>query len=269
MRNALQFIETVLTPTVRPRPCSVRREQPRRAGRRGWGLLAGAALALAGAPAAQAQQVLVQANVANDTVKTTFGPNRRYFGHAYFGYGLLAGPAGRGAELRTGLASAELRGGGRLKVRFTQAVALNVDLGYAFQHFDLAQTDHKVVPTATRHREEALNLHQLYSEISLRLNAGRRGNSVGSYLDLIAGGGWVARTTHSTEDEPAPGIGAVETTERGLPYLRRWTGSAGARLGFDRYALVGRYRLTPAFGPAYAAWPELPRWALGVEIGLF
>ncbi|MDO7852176.1 hypothetical protein [Hymenobacter convexus] len=226
-------------------------------------------LALAGALPARAQQVLVQANVANDTVKTTFGPNRRYFGHAYFGYGLLAGPAGRGAEVRTGLASAELRGGGRFKVRFSQLVALNLDLGYAFQHYDLAQTDHKVVPAPTRHREEGLNLHQLYSEISLRLNAGRRGNSVGSYLDLIAGGGWVARTTHSTEDEPAPGIGAVETTERGLPYLRRWTAGAGARLGFDRYALVARYRLTPAFGPAYAAWPELPRWALGVEIGLF
>jgi len=232
-------------------------------------LLAVAALALAGAPAARAQQVLVQANVANDTIKTTFGPNRRYFGHAYLGYGLLAGPAGRGAELKAGLASAELRGGGRFKVRFTQAVALNLDLGYAYQHFSLAQTDHKLVPAPARHREESLGLHQLYSEISLRLNAGRRGNSVGSYLDLIAGGGWVAATSHSTEDEPAPGIGSVETTERGLPYLRRWTGSAGARLGFDRYALVGRYRLTSAFGPAYVAWPELPRWVLGVEIGLF
>jgi hypothetical protein len=232
-------------------------------------LLAVAVLALAGLPQARAQQVLVQANVADDTIKTTFGPNRRYFGHAYVDYALLAGPAGHGAELRPGLASAELRGGGRFKVRFSQTVALNLDLGYAFQHFDLAQTDHKVVPNAVRHREEGLSLHQLYSEVSLRLNAGRRGNSVGSYLDLLAGGGWVAATAHSTEDDPAPGIGSVETTERGLPYLRRWTGSAGARLGFDRYALVGRYRLTPAFGRAYAAWPELPRWALGVEIGLF
>ncbi|MBF9140636.1 hypothetical protein [Hymenobacter properus] len=244
----------------------VLQKAPRDQGRR---LLAVAALALASLPQARAQQVLVQANVADDTIKTTFGPNRRYFGHAYLGYAVLAGPAGRGAELSSGLASAELRGGGRFKVRFSQLVALNLDLGYAFQHFDLAQTDHKVVPNATQHREEGLSLHQLYSEISLRLNAGRRGNSVGSYLDLLAGGGWVAATAHSTEDEPAPGIGSVETTERGLPYLRRWSGSAGARLGFDRYALVGRYRLTSAFGPAFAAWPELPRWALGLEIGLF
>jgi hypothetical protein len=227
-------------------------------------VLGGAAL-----PAAHAQQVLVQANVADDTVKTTFGPNRRYFGHLYVGYGLLAGPAGSGAGLRYGLRSAELRGGGRLKFRLSQALAFNLDAGYAYLRYDLAQNDQKIVPTPAPHRRENLGLHQLYSEISLRLNAGRRGNSVGSYLDLLAGGTWAAATSHTTEDDPAPGIGSVETTEHGLSYLRRWTGGVGARLGFDRYALTARHRLTPAFSPSFANAPELPRWLLGVEIGLF
>jgi hypothetical protein len=227
-------------------------------------VLGGAAL-----PAAHAQQVLVQANVADDTVKTTFGPNRRYFGHLYVGYGLLAGPAGSGAGLHYGLRSAELRGGGRLKFRLSQALAFNLDAGYAYLRYDLAQNDQKIVPTPAPHRRENLGLHQLYSEISLRLNAGRRGNSVGSYLDLLAGGTWAAATSHTTEDDPAPGIGSVETTEHGLSYLRRWTGGVGARLGFDRYALTARHRLTPAFSPSFANAPELPRWLLGVEIGLF
>ena len=220
-------------------------------------------------PAAHAQQVLVQANVADDTIKTTFGPNRRYFAHGYLGYGLVAGPAGSGAALRYGLRSSELRAGGRFKVRFTQAVAVTLDLGYAYLRYDLAQNDQKTVPTAAPHHRESLGLHQLYSELGLRLNVGRRGNAVGSYLDLLAGGGWVAGTSHSTEDDPGPGIGSVETTERGLPYLRRWTGGVGARLGFDRYALVGHCRLSPAFGAEYAAWSELPRWVLGVEVGVF
>ncbi|WP_216688686.1 hypothetical protein [Hymenobacter siberiensis] len=227
------------------------------------GLLAGAL------PAARAQQVLVQANVADDTVKTTFGPNRRYFGHAYFGYGLLAGPAGSGAAVRYGLGSAELRGGGRLKVRFSQALALNADLGYAYQRYNLAQNGQKLVPASTLHRSESLALHQLYSELSLRLNYGRRGNAVGRYVDLLAGSGWVAATSHITEDDPAPGITSVETTERGLPYLRRWSGLVGARVGVDRYALTARYRLSPVFASGYGAWPELPRWMLGVEVGLF
>ena len=221
------------------------------------------------ATTAQAQQVLVQANVADDTVKSTFGPNRRYFGHLYVGYGLLAGPAEAGAGLRYGLGSTELRGGGRLKIRFTQALAATVDLGYGYLRYDLAQNGQKLLPTPDLHRHESLGLHQFYSEIGLRLNAGRRGNAVGSYLDLLAGGGWAASTHHTTEDDPSPGIGAVETTEYGLPYLRRWSGGVGARLGFDRYALMARYRLSPAYASGYTAWPELPHWLLGLEIGLF
>lgn len=225
--------------------------------------------ALGGPGAAHAQQVLVQANVAEDTIKTEFGPNRRYFGHVYVGYGLVAGPAGAGAGVRYGLASSELRVGSRLKFRLTQTLALNLDLGYGYRRYELRQDAQKTVPAPALHRRESLGAHQVYSEVGLRLNAGRRGNTVGRYLDLLAGGGWAVGTAHTTEDEPAPGIGTVETTERGLPYLRRWTGAAGVRLGIDRYALVGRYRLTSAFGASYAAWPELPRWVLGVELGLF
>ena len=239
---------------------------PAEATRRGLvllGLLAGAL------PAARAPQVLVQANVANDTVKTTFGPNRRYFGHAYLGYGLLAGPAGTGAAVRYGLGSAELRAGGRLKVRFSQTLALSADLGYAYQRYNLAQNGQKLVPAPTLHRSESVALHQLYSELSLRLNYGRRGNAVGRYVDLLAGGGWVAGTSHTTDDDPASGIASVGTTEWGLSYVRRWWGGVGGRVGVDRYALTARYRLSPVFAAGYAAWPELPRWTLGVEVGLF
>ena len=234
---------------------------------RRWWLVA---VLLAGATvAARAQQVLVQANVAADTVKTTFGPNRRWFGHGYVGWALVAGPSSAGAAVRYGPLSAEARVGGRLKLRLGSTVALCGDLAYAYLRYELAQEAGKQVPAPTLHQQESLALHQLSSELALRLNYGRRGNAVGSYLDLLAGGSWAAGTRHTTEDVPAPGIGASETTESGLPYLRRFGGSAGARLGFDRYALVGRYRLTSAFAPGYAAWPELPRWLLGLEVGLF
>lgn len=233
--------------------------------RRAW-----LAALLAGVPvAAQAQQVLVQANVADDTVKTTFGPNRRWFGHGYVALGLVAGPAEAGARLRYGFPSAEARVGGRLKRRLSQSVALCGDLAYAYLRYDLAQEAGKRVPAPTLHQRESLVLHQIATEFAVRFNYGRRGNAVGRYLDLLAGGNWAAGTHHSTEDTPAPGIGSVETTESGLPYLRRFGGIAGARLGFDRYALAARYRFSPAFAPAYAAWPELPRWVVGVEVGLF
>lgn len=181
-------------------------------------------------PAARAQQVLVQTNVAEDTVKAVFGPNRRYFGHLYLSYGLVAGPSGGpGAPLRYGLSSAELQLGGRVKRRLSQALALNLDLRYAYQNYSLAQDEAKTLPSPKLHLSESLAQHQLQSELSLRLNAGRRGNTVGRYLDLLAWGGWVMTSSHTTEDEPGPGIGSVETTEWGLPYFRRWLGGAGRR----------------------------------------
>ena len=226
-------------------------------------------LLMGAAQTARAQQVLVQANVANDTVKTTFGPNRRWFGHGYVALGLVAGPAETGAALRYGFPSAEARVGGRLKLRLSQSVALCGDLAYAYQRYELAQEAGKRVPAPTLHQRENLALHQLATELALRLNYGRRGNAIGSYLDLLAGGSWAVGTRHTTEDVPAPGISFLETTESGLPYLRRFGGSAGVRLGLDRYALVARYRLTPAFASDYAAWPELPRWVIGIEVGVF
>ncbi len=221
--------------------------------------------------AAQAQQVLLRADVADDTLTNLTGPNRRYFGHFYVGGGLVAGRSAAGAPLRYGLPSREIQLGARLKRRFTQNLAVVADVRYAYLRYGFDQTAAKVFPSSVLHKNEYLGLHQIQAEAGLRLNAGRRGNTVGSYLDLLAWGGWVAATARTTDDDPAPGgPAAVSTTETGLPYLRRWTGGAGARLGFDRYALVARRRLAGALRPGAApAGADLPPWVLGIEIGLF
>ncbi len=65
------------------------------------------------APAAHAQQVLLHTEVARDTLLPRTGPNRRYFGHLYLGYGLVQGGSGAGLPLRYGLASSEVQLGGR------------------------------------------------------------------------------------------------------------------------------------------------------------
>lgn len=232
----------------------------------------GAALALLLLPgAARAQQVLLRAEVADDTLTALMGPNRLYFGHFYAAGGWVAGASALGAPGRAGFSSMEGQLGGRLKRRFTQTVALVADVRYAYLRYSFDQTAAKTFPSTGLHRAERLALHQVQAEIGLRLNAGRRGNTVGSYLDLLAWGGWVAATSRTTDDNPPPGgAAAVSTTETGLPYLRRWTGGAGIRLGFDRYALMARRRLVNALRPGVAPpGADLPPWVLGIEIGLF
>ncbi len=91
------------------------------------------------APAARAQQVLLQTNVAQDTLPPRTGPNRRYFGHLYASYGLVVGSSGAGLPLRLGFASSETQVGGRLKWRASDHLAFTTDLRYAYLRYALAR----------------------------------------------------------------------------------------------------------------------------------
>ena len=232
---------------------------------RGWhGALLLPALLLA-APAARAQQVLLQADVAADTIPSRTGPNRRYFGHLYGGYALAAGPSALGVKY--GFASSEVQLGGRLKRRLGSLLAFNTDLRYAYLRYGLDPGASRPDPFGPGFDSQYFSYHQVQGEASLRLNpARRRGNTVGRYLDVLAYGGWAFATTYATAG-PGPRGGQLETVAHRPDYLARWLGGVGLRLGSNSVALVGRYRLSEALRGAGA--PEPPRWQVGVEVGWF
>jgi len=226
------------------------------------------ALVVGLAPAAHAQQVLLQNDVASDTIPARTGPNRRYFGHLYAGYALALGAGQLG--VKRGFGSSELQLGGRLKRRLGPFLAFNADLRYAYLRYALAPGVARPAPLVAPHERETLSYHQLQGEASLRFNVGRRrGNVVGRYLDLLAYGGPALATNHTTEDD-SPSGGRREVIDHQPSYLARWQGGVGARLGSNSLALVGRYRLSEALRPVETGpWPEPPRWVLGFEIGWF
>ena len=236
-----------------------------RAARR-W--LGGLALLVGLAPAARAQQVLLQTDVAHDTVPARTGPNRRYFGHFYGSYALALGRGG--LDVKSGFGSSELQLGGRLKRRLGPYLALNADLRYAYLRYTLAADPARPAPFAPAPETQSLGFHQGQGEVSLRLNPShRRGNVVGRYLDLLAYGGFALAATHTTTD-PSPSGGRLEVVAHQPGYLARWQGGVGLRVGSNSVALVGRCRLSDALRPVGpAALPEPPRWVLGFEIGWF
>ena len=223
-------------------------------------------------PVARAQQVLLHSEVARDTLTPRTGPNRRYFGHFYLGYGLVAGGSSTGLPLRYGVGSTEVQLGGRLKRRFTNNLALTADLRYANLRYALAQdAGPKAPPFTPLHDAETLTYHQLQGELGLRLNTGfhPRGNVMGTYLDLLAYGGPALGANHTTSDETTT-EGRLEVTRHAPPYMQRWLGGVGVRLGSGPLALVGRYRLSEALRPVEGTAPlRPPRWVLGLEIGWF
>ncbi|GAB2783335.1 hypothetical protein HNQ93_002291 [Hymenobacter luteus] len=235
--------------------------------------LAGAGLAgmLLLAPEARAQRVLLRADPSADSVRARYGPNRAVYRHLYLGYAPVVGrPEGAGADLRY-FKSAEFFVGLRHKFRLSQSVATGVDVRYARLAYHLQQNSRKLLPTPALHHAESVVLSQLQLEPYLRLNFGRRGNVIGHYLDVSGWGGWALGTSHHYEDRPGTGGGKrTVVVERNLSYLHRWPVGVGARLGSGRYAATARYRLSRTFtaqaNPAYA---ELPRWVVGLELGLF
>ena len=220
-------------------------------------------LLLAAAPAARAQQVLLQTNVATDTLPPRTGPNRRYFGHLYVGYALAAGPSALG--VRRGFSSSEVQLGGRLKQRLGPYFAFNTDLRYAYLRYGLVPDAPRPLPFGAGFDSQNIGFHQVQGEASLRLNPGRRrGNTVGRYLDLLGYGGWAFSTNYTTRGPSGSG-GALEVVAHQPDYLARWQGGVGLRVGSGALALVGRYRLS-ALLPS-PALPEPPRLLLGLEIG--
>lgn len=223
-------------------------------------------------PVARAQQVLLHSEVARDTLAPRTGPNRRYFGHFYTSYGLVAGGGSAGLPLRYGVGSSEVQLGGRLKRRFTNNLALTADLRYAYLRYALAQdAGPKAPPFGPVHDTETLTYHQLQGELGLRLNTELRprGNVMGTYLDLLAYGGPVVGANHTTSDD-SPTQGRLEVVRHQPPYLPHWLGGVGLRLGSGPLALVGRYRLSEALRPVEGGPPlQPPRYVLGLEIGWY
>ena len=222
------------------------------------------ALLVAGSPA-HAQQVLLQTDVATDTIPNRTGPNRRYFGHLYVGYTLAAGTSD--LAVKYGFPSSEFQLGGRLKRRLGSFLAFNTDLRYAYQRYGLDPEASQPDPFGTGFDSQYFSYHQVQGEASLRLSPyRRRGNTVGRYLDLLAYGGWAFATAY-TRAGAGPYGGRLEEVAHRPDYLARWQGGVGARLGSNSLALVGRYRLSDAL--RRTGLPEPPRWQLGVELGWF
>ena len=220
---------------------------------------------LAAGPAARAQQVLLQTDVAHDTLPARTGPNRRYFGHLYAGYALAVGPSALG--MKYGLSSSEFQLGGRLKRRVGGFLALNADLRYAYLRYGLAPAVARPALFGSGFDSQLFSYHQVQGEVSLRFNPGRRrGNTVGRYLDLLAYGGRALATTYATQG-PAPGGGQLEKVAHEPPYLARWLAGVGVRVGSNSLALVGRYRISNAL--MSNGLPEPPRLVLGIEVGWF
>lgn len=76
---------------------------------------------------------------------------------------------------------------------------------------------------------------------------GKRGNMIGNYLDLEVWGNWIFSPKHvvwDTHQEPLLGATKSKTSFTSLNYVTDMHWKIGARIGFNRWALYGKYRMS-------------------------
>jgi len=221
-------------------------------------------------PEAFPQEVLLEKEVELPR-RTDFGPNSRRFSHFYLGFGFPAGPSEfEGAGIRH-IRSKVAVAGRRFKYKFTEILAGGFDLEYRKTSFDLVQNAEKIFPNNRLHEKELLILHQAVAGLYFRINSGERGDYMGTFIDLGTDAVWLVEGKHvvyNTGIDPAYEAVRSKTVYKKLKYLNSFFYGAKARVGWNRYLLTVHYRLSPLTGEDYPAYPDLPRWTFGLQVGI-
>lgn len=218
-----------------------------------------------------AQEVLLSEEVVQDTVIHRYGPNYRHFSHFYIGYGFVI-PSGTGDEVavRAGLSKQALIGY-RYKLKLAKWYALGVDITYSNLSYNINQQKTKTFPTPILHKTEKLVVNSFTGGIYNRFNFGRRGNVIGTYLDLGAFYQWNYASNHSYVDEYTSANGdkalLTKVTNKRLQYLKDFNYGVTARLGHNNICFYANYYLANFFVDSYK-FKELPKIVVGLQIGI-
>ncbi|MBU0764418.1 MAG: PorT family protein [Bacteroidetes bacterium] len=218
------------------------------------------------------QTVLLEKDVRADSVQSKWGPNRSNYINIYFGFGFFADPpVSDSAEIIYGKSNSYA-----LSVRYKKKIcefwAVGLGLYYNAINYSLKQSIYKVIPNKFIHDKEQMNVQYIGMELYERLNFKRRGDIIGVYVDagLYAGlriYSW-NKSVDKFKNRELSGAKKMEITYKKLTYLEKFEYGITARMGINRVALYGTYRLSNLFTDDYTQYPELPRLTIGVEVAL-
>lgn len=212
---------------------------------------------------ATAQTVLLEQDCDTTVLPSRYGPNRPNF---LYINGSVALPLYRGEGARyIAWKSPTWHLGVHYKRKFSEMLSGLCGIQYAGFSYFLRQSGPKVYPDTTYHHSQGFRGHSLGLCLALRVQMARRGNALGSYIDIGVEGEWLFSSIYHVTDKLPGGIKQKVVT-RGLPLYNPWQGDVFLRYGWGTYALVARGRLTSLFKNELNA-PEPPRVTVGIEVG--
>lgn len=229
------------------------------------------------------QEVVLDMNV-EDQYTQEKGPNMRHFFHFYIGGGMVADFGEEEGSKIKGWRSGQFVFGYRYKLKLLSFYSLGADLGYRSTDYFLEEREENSSNPSnpfTYYTEgiqrQVLNCQGIGLEVYQRINFGKRGNSLGKYLDLGFRGQWNFLTSETLvlkfEEYNFPQKKS-RVKNKQLRYVEPFRYEATARLGFNKFILYGQYRLSDLFNHVKVYdnrevdIPELPRLIVGFQYAI-
>jgi len=196
------------------------------------------------------------------------GPNKAKYTHAFLTYGFIIGASeGDSSAIKYGN-STTFSVGIRSKYRLSKFYELGYEVSYLRTRYLPVQDSLKNLPNAVQHDMEMLANNALEVVFFNRFKLKNKDHSAGIFIDLGAYANWNYRNVHYTKDEDiTPGSGRTVVKNYFLDYMNDYAYGVTARLGFNRFAIDFRYRLSDVF-ESKATYGELPNMVIGLQLGL-
>ncbi len=216
-----------------------------------------------------AQEAVLERDVTEEMFNKDKGPNLKKYDHLYIAISAYIG--GDDEVKIKPVVSNEFTFGYRYKYKLFNFYNIGFDISYHHLNFNLKQNDDKVVPNPINHDKENISFNAFDLELYQRFQLGKTGNMIGFFVDMGGYVGWVFGARHIIQDEVSgedPYNAALRITRyRELDYTNNIHYGLKARIGYNNIGICGCYRIADLFDDSFE-YPELPRFSIGVELGL-
>jgi len=219
-----------------------------------------------------AQDVVLEKNV-DEQYSDKRGPNMRQYGHLYEGLALLV-PYNNLPGASTEMArSGEFVIGYRYKLKLLSFYAIGFDISNRWVRYGIHDEDDapeiasNPLSKASQVDKLSMAISSLGAEAYNRINIGKRGNTLGNYLDIGIKGEWnYGRRLFIKEKSTADAYyEKSRTVQRKLSFIEKYSTIVTARIGIGKFSIYGNYRITDLIASGYTT-PELPPLTAGVQI---
>ena len=214
--------------------------------------------------------------IMKETIDTTkkveaVGPNRKHFGHLITAYGFGIQSNNTEYTIKP-FGSGNYFLGYRNKQRINKTFAYGFSIAYNYRNFHLLPKLTDTLPGPFRFDKESIKFNNIYFDLYQRINYGRRGNSLGKFIDVGFYGEYAFSTVYSVKHNlPANNnmqANKVALKYKNLNYLNPFNYGLTLRIGFDKYVFFGNYRISNCV-KGNTVMKELPRISAGVEIAMY